>query len=154
VADLQLDGPLALALAAALILGAAIGSIFCYLMVKDRMRREYKLLLREWRMQEEKRIRSQALNRSRAVLKGKIGEQMAPLLPEFRYNPADARFIGSPVDYVIFDGYSEALQGQGRIERIVLLDVKTGRAKLSPIEKKVEEAVTSGRVEWETLELG
>ncbi|MBN1324408.1 MAG: hypothetical protein JW986_10510 [Methanotrichaceae archaeon] len=154
MADLQLDGPLALAFAAALILGAAIGSIFCYLAVKDRMRREYKLLLREWRMQEEKRIRSQALNRSRAVLKGKIGEQMAPLLPEFRYNPADARFIGSPVDYVIFDGYSEALQGQGRIERIVLLDVKTGRAKLSPVERKVEEAVASGRVAWETLELG
>ena len=153
MADIELTGPIALAIAAALILGAAIGSIFCYLMVKDRMRREYKLLLREWRMQEEKRIRSQALDRSRAVLKGKIGEQMAPLLPEFRYNPADARFIGSPVDYLIFDGYSEALQGQGRIERIVLLDVKTGRAKLSPIEKKVEEAVASGRVEWETLEL-
>jgi predicted Holliday junction resolvase-like endonuclease len=101
----------------------------------------------------QRRIRQDALGRSRAVLKGKIGEQMAPVLPEFRYNPADARFLGSPVDYIIFDGYSEAKEGIGKIRRIVLMDVKTGKAKLSPIEKKVKEAVAAGLVEWETLEL-
>ena len=87
------------------------------------------------------------------MLKGKIGEQMAPVLPEFRYNPADARFLGSPIDYIIFDGYSEAKEGNGRIRRIVLMDVKTGNARLSPIEKKVRDAVAAGLVEWETLEL-
>lgn len=94
-----------------------------------------------------------ALGKSRAVLRGKIGEQMAPVLPEFRYNPADARFLGSPIDYIIFDGYSEAKEGNGKIHRIVLMDIKTGKAKLSPIEKKVKDAVAAGLVEWETLEL-
>lgn len=75
------------------------------------------------------------------------------MLPEFKYNPADARFLGSPIDYIIFDGYSEAKEGDGRIRRIVLMDIKTGNAKLSPIERKVKEAVASGCIEWETLEL-
>lgn len=101
----------------------------------------------------KKRIRQDALGKSRAVLKGKIGEQLAPVLPEFRYNPADARFLGSPIDYIIFDGYSEAKEGRGKIRRIVLMDVKTGNAQLSPIEKKVKDAVAEGSIHWETLEL-
>lgn len=101
----------------------------------------------------KKRIRQVALGKSRAVLKGKIGEQLAPVLPEFKYNPADARFLGSPIDYIIFDGYSEAKEGHGKIRRIVLMDVKTGNAQLSPIEKKVRDAVAEGSIHWETLEL-
>jgi len=77
---------------------------------------------------------------------------MAPLMPEFGYNPADARFLGSPIDYIIFDGYSEA-ETAGKIRKIVLMDVKTGNAKLSPVERTVRDAVASGRVEWETLEI-
>jgi predicted Holliday junction resolvase-like endonuclease len=117
--------------------GALLGGLICYILVKS----------------SERQVRKQAVGKSRAVLKGKIGEQMAPLLPGFRHNPADARFIGSPIDYVIFDGYSEAKDGDCSIRRIVLMDVKTGNAKLSPAEKKVREAVLAGAVEWETLEL-
>lgn len=120
-------------LAVGLVLGAAV-SYFRYRLSK-------------------RKISQDALWKSRSVLKGKIGEQMAPMLPGFRYNPADARFLGSPIDYIIFDGYSEAKEGNGKIRRIVLMDVKTGKAKLSPIEKKVKEAVVAGSVEWETLEL-
>jgi hypothetical protein len=120
-----------------LLVGVILGAALCY--VRFRLSR--------------RRIRQDALGKSRAVLKGKIGEQMAPMLPEFRYNPADARFLGSPIDYIIFDGYSEAKDGNGKIRRIVLMDVKTGKAKLSPIEKKVKEAVAAGSIEWETLEL-
>lgn len=120
-----------------LLVGVILGAALCYL--------RFRLSLR--------RIRQDALGKSRAVLKGKIGEQMAPMLPEFRYNPADARFLGSPIDYIIFDGYSEAKEGSGKIRRIILMDVKTGKAKLSPIEKKVKEAVSAGSIEWETLEL-
>jgi predicted Holliday junction resolvase-like endonuclease len=52
-------------------------------------------------------IRKDSINRSRSTLKGKIAEQLAPVLPGFLFNPADARFIGSPVDYIIFDGLTE-----------------------------------------------
>jgi len=69
--------------------------------------------LREWKATELARAieenRADAVDTSRAVLKGKIAEQIAPLLPGFlaKYNPADARFIGSPIDYLIFRNMSE-----------------------------------------------
>src|SRR5881397_605457 len=55
-----------------------------------------------------KQERQSAVDTQRVVIKGKIAEQMAPLFPEFRkrYNPADARFIGSPIDYIIFRNLS------------------------------------------------
>lgn len=117
--------------------GVALGAAACYLLLR----------------RSERQVSQKAIGKSRAVLKGKIGEQMAPILPEFRYNPADARFIGSPIDYIIFDGYSEAMDGRGQIRRIVLMDVKTGNARLSPIEKKVKDAVDARAIVWETLEL-
>ena len=50
----------------------------------------------------------QKLNAEFHELKGKIGEQMAPLLEEFysKYDLADARFIGQPIDYIIFKNLS------------------------------------------------
>jgi predicted Holliday junction resolvase-like endonuclease len=89
---------------------------------------------------------------SRAVLKGKIAEQLAPLLPDFlaKYNPADARFIGSPIDYLIFRNMSKGDDSDDPIE-IVLLDVKTGNAGLKPIQKKIEAAVSGKRISFDVL---
>lgn len=102
---------------------------------------------------EKKRIRSDATNRSRHVLKGKMAEQMAPLLQGFRYNPADARFMGDPIDYLIVDGYSSVKDGVGRADdiEIILLDIKTGTAQLSKSQKAIRDAVKAGRVRFETL---
>jgi predicted Holliday junction resolvase-like endonuclease len=108
----------------------------------------FRTKLERWRREAEETLRREILERSRATLKGKIGEQMAPLLPQFRYQPADARFIGSPVDYVIFEGHS-----RGEPREVVFLEIKTGRSTLTPTERKIKEAVEGGRVRWETLEL-
>lgn len=108
-----------------------------------------KTMLERWRMEFEEKLKAEALERSRAVLKGKIGEQLAPLLPNFKHEPADARFIGSPVDYIVFDGYKE-----GEPQKIVFLDVKTGKSReLTPIEKKIRKLVKEKKVEWETVEI-
>jgi len=45
-----------------------------------------------------------SVNGSRLTLNGRIAEQMAPVLPGFLFNPTDARFIGTPEDYIILDG--------------------------------------------------
>ena len=64
------------------------------------IRQTYEAKLGEWKAIELARVveeeRADAVDASRAVLKGKIAEQIAPLLPGFlaKYNPADARFIG------------------------------------------------------------
>jgi predicted Holliday junction resolvase-like endonuclease len=97
---------------------------------------------------ESDRIRKDALNKSRAVLKGKIGEQMAPLLAAFPFEPADARFIGAPVDYVVFDGYS-----RNNPTEVVLLDIKTGNSRLSSKERRIAELVKAKRVRWMTIRI-
>jgi predicted Holliday junction resolvase-like endonuclease len=125
---------------AGVILGACLTVIY--------FRERISAILERWRTEVEEKIRREAVERSRVVLKGKIGEQMAPLLPDFRYEPADARFIGSPVDYIVFEGYSE-----GEPRRIVFVDVKTGKGGLSPIERKIREVVEKKKVDWETVSL-
>ena len=90
---------------------------------------------------------------SRAVLKGKLAEQMAPLLPGFAYVPADARFLGDPIDYVVFNGYSAVKEGEAPAEplEIVLLDIKHGKSTLSQGQRRIAQAVAEGRVRFEVV---
>ncbi|GAI80597.1 unnamed protein product [marine sediment metagenome] len=112
----------------------------------SKARREFKL----WKKGEEDRLeeaRKQAIERSRAVLGGKFTEQMAPYLPEFKYDPTEARFIGTPIDLLVFPG----LAG-GEPREIVLIEVKTGKAgKLTTRERRIEELVKAGKVRWELI---
>jgi predicted Holliday junction resolvase-like endonuclease len=99
-----------------------------------------------WKAGYTRRVREDAVQRSLAVTAGKVHEQLIPYLPAFPYNPKDARFIGSPVDLVVFDGLAE-----GRVRGIVFVEVKTGGAGLTGRERMVREAVREGQVEWVEL---
>ena len=94
--------------------------------------------------------RRDATRRSRSVLGGRAGEQLLPLVPVFsdRFDPTDARFLGAPIDYVVFDG----LCG-GELREIVLVEVKTGGSKLNGNERAVQHAVQEGRVRFDLLRL-
>jgi predicted Holliday junction resolvase-like endonuclease len=104
-------------------------------------------MLDEWRGDETDRLVAAAERHSRAVLRGQITEQVTPLLAGFAWDPADARFLGKPIDYVVFDGYSEVRAGaRDRLRQIVFVDVKTGRAGLSRTERRVKACVERGDV--------
>jgi predicted Holliday junction resolvase-like endonuclease len=77
------------------------------------------------------------------VISGKVYEQLLPYLPDFPYNPKDVRFLGSPVDLVVFDGLD-----RGLVERVVFIEVKTGQSNLTRRERQVRDAVKAGRVDW------
>ena len=87
--------------------------------------------------------REDAVRRSRAVLGGQVAEQLAPYLPGFPCSFEDARFLGKPLDYVCFSGASS-----GEIDEIVFVEVKTGEASLSKVEKSARQAIIDGRVRW------
>jgi predicted Holliday junction resolvase-like endonuclease len=72
-----------------------------------------------------------------------VFEQLVPLLPGFSFDPKDVRFLGSPVDLVVFDGLA-----RGQLERVVFVEVKTGSATLSSRERQVRDVVRNRRVEW------
>ena len=107
--------------------------------------------LERWKLECTDDIRKDSVNRSRSTLKGKISEQMAPFLPEFPFLPADARFIGNPIDFIVFDGYTKAKDDKGDSVSVVLVEVKKGKGKLTRNEKLIEKAVNEGRVSWKTV---
>jgi predicted Holliday junction resolvase-like endonuclease len=107
------------------------------------------VLFEGWRTREEERIRSDAIRRSESVTRGKITEHLVPFFPLFPYDPRDARFLGSPVDLIIFDGLSE-----GEIREIVFAEIKTSRnPSLSRRERDVRECVKDRRVSYTLLQV-
>jgi len=115
--------------------------------IEDRAKND----LERWKLEHTDEIRKDSVNRSRSTLKGRISEQMAPLLPEFPFSPADARFIGNPIDFVVFDGYTKAKDEKGDAIGVVLVEVKKGKGKLSREETLIKKAVEEGRVSWRTI---
>lgn len=117
-------------------LGAAIAIVIAWL---------YFLI---WRLRYSAKIRDDAVQRSLAVTAGKVHEQLVPYLPEFGFNPKDARFLGSPVDLVVFDGLAA-----GEVRRVVFLEVKTGGAPLTARERQVRDVIEAREVAWAELRL-
>jgi predicted Holliday junction resolvase-like endonuclease len=107
--------------------------------------------LERWKIECTNEIRKDSVNRSRSTLKGRISEQMAPLLPEFPYSPADARFIGNPIDFVVFDGYTKVKDEKSDAINVVLVEVKKGKGKLTREESLIQRAVEEGRISWKTV---
>ncbi|MCQ2598051.1 MAG: Holliday junction resolvase [Treponema sp.] len=91
-----------------------------------------------------RKIRKDAVKRSKAVIGGQVAEQIAPFLPGFPYNAGDCRFVGKPVDLVVFSGMSE----NNQVDEIVFVEVKTGTSALTEREKQVKDCVLKGRVRY------
>src|SRR3989344_5830825 len=80
--------------------------------------------------------RADAIARSRAVLAGHFSEQLSPYLPGFEYKPTECKFLGKPVDFLVFNGLDEK-----NVSEIIFVEVKSGKSKMSGTEKSVKDAV-------------
>ena len=137
----------------ALITALVLFAVFClvFLLVGRRIglsqgRRQERL---EWEGSRLEEIVKTRLKQSRAVLGGLVSEQMAPLLPGFPFDPGDCRFVGKPVDFIVFKG----MNGKN-ISEVIFLEVKSGAARtLNDQEKKLRDAVQSGRVRWAEFDI-
>lgn len=127
-----------------LVVGLLLGGVLVHLSEKPYFDSKLEEATRRSRDEAAK----EAVKQSSAVLKGQIGERMAPFYAGFHYEPADARFLGSPIDYVVFDGLSK-----GEIKSVAFVEVKTGRASLTPFQRQVQDAIRSGKMEWRVVEL-
>jgi predicted Holliday junction resolvase-like endonuclease len=105
--------------------------------------KEATVSLEQWKVEAEKEIRKDAIDKSSSVTMGKMTEHMVPYLPGFGFNPADARFIGSPIDLIVFDGL-----GNDDLKKIVFIEIKTGASTLSTRERLVRDAIIEKRIEW------
>ena len=146
----------------AMLIGAGIGIVLTTLILSGsrngRIKAEYEQYLAELELEHQQALtqaQKRSVNTSRAVLKGKMAEQMAPIMPEFQYLPSDAKFLGDPIDYVVFDGYTDYRDGDGRAEdiEIVLIDIKSGGARLTKGQQAIAQAMAEGRVRFETIRI-
>src|SRR5438067_8381018 len=97
-------------------------------------RREVRVEVEQWKSEHEQYTRVDAIQRSQDVILGNVTQHLVPYFPDFQYNPNDVRFIGSPVDLIIFDGMSD-----GCLKCITFVEVKTGDAKLNARQRQVRE---------------
>lgn len=135
--------------AAAVLVGVVAGAVLAWVLLHRRVDAWAHRQLDRWQAAAGAAMREDSLLRSRAVLHGRASEQLAPITTEFPFDPADARFLGSPVDFVVFDGYREVRAGlRDTLRRIVLVDVKTGTSSLSTVQRRVRDCVAEGRYTW------
>jgi predicted Holliday junction resolvase-like endonuclease len=127
--------------AGVLVVGIGFGFFFGWLYLRGR--------LEAWKAEFEQEIRKDAIARSGQVTLGKVTEHFAPYFADFvsKYNPRDARFLGTPIDLIVFDGLDD-----GNLRQIVFVEVKTGKSALSQREKQVRDALAEKRVSYEVFE--
>lgn len=138
------------AVIAVAVLAVLVIWFFTYFIIKLR----YEKHFRDWQeaevthwQEELLEGRRDAVARSRAVLGGRFTEQLVPYFPDFRYDPTEVRFIGTPIDLVVFPGLA-----QGEPREIVIMEIKNGPgAQLTPTERKIRRLVENGMVRWEEL---
>lgn len=92
-----------------------------------------------------------ALDKQRNVIKGQLSEQLTPFMKGFPYSPSDLKFFGNGFDYICVSNMTEARETDTSIDEIIFIDIKTGKSRLSNIQKKIRDAIVEGRVYWETI---
>ena len=80
--------------------------------------------------------------KSSEVRLGKIGENLAPFVKCWPWDPNNFRFLGNPVDGIQFNN-----------KEIVFIEIKTGAARLSKSQKKFRDLVKAGKVSFATFRI-
>lgn len=125
--------------------------------IKSRLEKEFELNINkrielqynEWKVKGEKSIREDAISRSKSVITGQITEHFAPYHPDFKYNPKDARFLGSPIDLIIYNG----LYDNGDVKNIIFMEIKTGKSQMSSKQRSIKKCVESGNIIFEEFRI-
>ena len=105
--------------------------------------RKAEAMLAKWKVKEEKSIREDAYQRSRAVSFGKTIEHYVPFMENFPVDPKDVQFFGKPIDYIAFSN-----RGSRTKCGIHFIEVKSGNSNLNQHQKNIKDAILKGRVHW------
>ena len=123
--------------------GISFGALFGYIYYDSKLNR-----LKEKQLLAIDDARHDAVKRSRSVIEGQVAERLVFHLGKISFLPSEARFLGSPVDYVVFSGMSE-----DEPTEIIFMEIKTGGSKRTKLQNKLRKLVDSGCVRWETVVL-
>ena len=82
--------------------------------------------------------------KSSEVRLGQISEHFAPLLKDFPYDAKNARFLGSPIDLIVFDIDNE---------RIIFIEIKTGNSKQTKKQRQIRDIIEEGNITYEVMRI-
>ncbi|MBS3077492.1 hypothetical protein J4233_04435 [Candidatus Pacearchaeota archaeon] len=81
-------------------------------------------------------LRKDIANQQRAGIKGKVSETFAPFLEGFPFKPSECKFLGDPIDYVVFEGLDER-----DVKGVHFVEVKEGTSQLSKHQKQIRDLI-------------
>ena len=91
-----------------------------------------------------KRATTGAQTTAKSVNVGKLLEKVFPTMKDFELELSDCRFLGEPIDLVVFKGLTA-----GKVESISFMEVKSGKAVLNKHQKSVKEAIENNKIKFE-----
>lgn len=120
----------------------------------NQLKESHELILKQIKSTHKsdlKEARKDALNKSRAVMRGQATEHLAPYVME-GINPKDCRFVGNPIDYIIFDGLSDVTDKIAKeIKEVIFVDVKTGKSNLTTVQRRIRDAIIDNRISFQVM---
>tara|TARA_R100000152_G_C6599045_1_gene56843 strand:+ start:175 stop:555 length:381 start_codon:yes stop_codon:yes gene_type:complete len=105
-------------------------------------RRDKQLLRKEVESHKNETKKTLSQKKSSEVRTGQIAEHFAPLLKDFKYDRKQARFLATPIDFIIFEE-----------EEIIFMEVKTGKSRLNTNQRRIKKQVEEKKIRWETLRI-
>lgn len=74
---------------------------------------------------------------SQSVRYGKMSEQWIPFSKDFPHNSENFRFLGSPIDGIVFND-----------DKIIFCEFKSNTSKLSEKQKRIKSLIENKKIEW------
>jgi len=116
--------------------------------LEEDTKKRWEQQFKAWCITKEKTIRQDTIARSRNIIRGQATEHLAPIMMK-DYSLKDFRFIGNPIDFIIYNGLGNLTDGKtNEIESIVFLDIKTGNSKLNKVQRRIRDCIKNGNVEF------
>lgn len=78
--------------------------------------------------------------KSISVIHGQSMEELIPFSKNFPYNYQNFKFIGDPVDGIVFNN-----------DKIVFVEIKTGNSRLNKKQERIKNLVENKEVYWEEI---
>lgn len=128
-----------------------LAAVAVFLFIKNlQWKMKFEQRVRDWLEEREQEIREDAAARSGRALSGKALEKLVPFLKDFPYDPHDVKWLGDPVDLVVFDGYAHGRDPK----KIIFCEVKSGDSVLSHHQKKIKKLIDEKKIEWFEFKVG
>lgn len=113
--------------------------------IQKRLKEELKE--RESELEKRKKLATEKAEiTTKAVNIGKNLEKVLPTMKDFKWELPDSRFLGDPIDLIIFNGLSE-----GKVNSMNFIEVKSGKARLNEHQKSIKDAIEDKKVSYKVF---